>query len=224
MDTNDQDGRTTRWAGHREARRLELVDAAVAAIEDHGADVTTEQMAARAGVSRPGLYRHFEGKEDLQAAIAARSVERLIEDLEPVWRPSGRPYEMLERALRSHVDWLAAHPHVYRYLRRASLPSGGEVATANVRSTVSSHVAAMLVDGSLGAEIPPGMAHPLAFGLVGMVDAAAGHWLEEPHGLTVDRLVDQLTTACWAVIRATVGPLAEGVGDGVGAGLAAADS
>jgi AcrR family transcriptional regulator len=216
-DTASGDGRATRWAGHREARRLELVDAAVAAITEHGPDVTTEQIAASAGVSRPGLYRHFDGKDDLQAAIAARSVERLVEDLEPVWRPSGRPTEMLERALRAHLSWLTGHGNVYRYLKRASLPSGGEVAAANVRSTVSAHVAGMLVDGSLGAQVEPAVAHPLAFGLVGMVDAAAGHWLEEPHGASEESLGAHLTTACWAVIRATIGPLDEPPGDPDGA-------
>src|SRR3954453_16491291 len=85
------DGRAARWAGHREARRLELVDAAVAAIGEHGPEVTTEQIAARAGGAPPGLYRPFEGRDDLQSAIAARSVQRLVHELEPVWRPSGRP-------------------------------------------------------------------------------------------------------------------------------------
>ena len=145
--TDEQvDGRTKRWAGHREARRLELVDAAVAAIAEHGPEVTTEQIAARAGVSRPGLYRHFEGRDDLQGAIAARSVERLVADLEPVWRPSGRPFAMLSAALRSHLNWLAANANVYRYLKRTSEP-----ATANVRVTVSAHVACLrdcgLVEG-----------------------------------------------------------------------------
>jgi hypothetical protein len=70
---------------------------------------------------------------------------------------------------------------------------------------VSLHVARMLVDGSLGAEIPPATAHPLAYGLVGMVDAAAAHWLDEPHGADVEALGAQLTEACWAVIRVTVG-------------------
>jgi AcrR family transcriptional regulator len=201
------DGRTRRWAGHREARRLELVDAAVLAIEDHGPEVTTEQIAARAGVSRPGLYRHFDGKDDLQGAIAARSVERLVTELEPVWRPSGRPREMLERAIAAHLRWLVAHENVYHYLKRNSLPSSDsvEAASTNVRGVVSLHVARMLVDGSLGAEIPAATAHPLAYGLVGMVDAAAAHWLDEPHDAAVETLGAQLTEACWAVIRVTVG-------------------
>ena len=213
------DGRTRRWAGHREARRLELVDAAVLAIEEHGPEVTTEQIAAQAGVSRPGLYRHFDGKDDLQAAIAARSVERLVHELEPVWRPSGRPHEMLERAIAAHLRWLAAHENVYHYLKRNSLPTSDSVETAstNVRGVVSAHVAQMLVDGSLGAEIPAPTAHPLAYGLVGMVDAAAAHWLDEPHGADVEALGAQLTESCWAVIRATVGTRVMDALGGVGA-------
>jgi AcrR family transcriptional regulator len=212
------DGRTRRWAGHREARRLELVDAAVLAIEEHGPEVTTEQIAARAGVSRPGLYRHFDGKDDLQGAIAARSVERLVTELEPVWRPSGRPREMLERAIAAHLRWLAAHENVYHYLKRHSLPSDSvEAASTNVRGVVSLHVAQMLVDGSLGAEIAAATAHPLAYGLVGMVDAAAAHWLDEPHGADVETLGAQLTEACWAVIRVTVGTRVMNALDRVGA-------
>ena len=49
------------------------------------------------------------------------------------------------------------------------------------------------------------MAHPLAFGLVGMVNWASSHWLDEPHGASLDQLVSQLTESCWAVIRASVG-------------------
>ena len=132
-ETPTTDGRARRWAGHREARRLELVDAACSAIAEHGPEVTTEQIAARAGVSRPGLYRHFEGRDDLQSAIAARSVERLVAELEPVWRPSGRPFDMLAKALRAHLRWLGANGNVYRYLKRTSFGTGGESATTNVR-------------------------------------------------------------------------------------------
>ncbi|MDL5157590.1 TetR/AcrR family transcriptional regulator [Actinomycetospora termitidis] len=195
------------------------MDAAVVAIEEHGPDVTTEQIAGQAGVSRPGLYRHFDGKDDLQAAIAARSVERLVTELEPVWRPSGRPREMLERAIAAHLRWLAEHANVYLYLKRNSLPTGGdsvESASTNVRSVVSAHVTQMLVDGSLGAEIPPATAHPLAWGLIGMVDAAAAHWLDEPHGFTVEQLGAQLTEACWAVIGVTIGSRAVEALDTVG--------
>lgn len=203
--TEVTDGRTLRWAGHREARRLELVDAAVAAILEHGPEVTTEQIAASAGVSRPGLYRHFEGKDDLQGAIAARSVERLVEGLEPVWRPTGEPEEMLRAALRAHLDWMAAHGNVYRYLRRTPIDTSGTSAATNVRTTVAHHVADMFVDGTLGREVAASIAHPLAFSLVGMVDSAAGHWLDEPHGVTVDELAVRLTESCWAVITTTLG-------------------
>jgi AcrR family transcriptional regulator len=51
----DTDGRKGRWAGHREQRRAELTAAAIEAIRELGPDVAMDQIAARAGVSKPVL-------------------------------------------------------------------------------------------------------------------------------------------------------------------------
>lgn len=46
------DGRATRWEEHRDQRRATLIEAAVAAIDEHGADASIAQIAATAGVSK----------------------------------------------------------------------------------------------------------------------------------------------------------------------------
>ena len=43
---------TGRWAGQRERRRAEFIDAALVVIEQHGPQTSTEQIAAHVGVSR----------------------------------------------------------------------------------------------------------------------------------------------------------------------------
>jgi len=43
----DDDGRSTRWSAHREARRAELVEAAVAAIDHLGPLAGVEDIAPR---------------------------------------------------------------------------------------------------------------------------------------------------------------------------------
>src|SRR3954453_22878646 len=63
------DGRNTRWDSHREARRAELVEAAVAAIDEHGPSASIADIAASAGVSKPVLYRYFSDKDDLYRAV-----------------------------------------------------------------------------------------------------------------------------------------------------------
>jgi AcrR family transcriptional regulator len=49
-------GRPPRTAEERAAQRTRLVDAAMAAIRTHGPDVSVDEIAAAAGVSKPVLY------------------------------------------------------------------------------------------------------------------------------------------------------------------------
>ena len=46
------DGRSARWARHREQRRAELLDVARHLIHERGPDVTMEDIAAASGTSK----------------------------------------------------------------------------------------------------------------------------------------------------------------------------
>src|SRR4051794_33165012 len=71
------DGRATRWAGHRERRRIEFVDAALRVIEQEGPDAPVSSITAELGVGRPALYRQFEDRADLDRAVADRAADLL---------------------------------------------------------------------------------------------------------------------------------------------------
>ena len=73
----DPDGRATpAGTSHRETRRAELVEAAVAAIDEHGPSASIAEIAASAGVSKPVLYRYFADKDDLYRAVGALGCQR----------------------------------------------------------------------------------------------------------------------------------------------------
>src|SRR6478735_7754235 len=78
------DGRSSRWDDHRETRRAELVEAAVAAIDEHGPGANIAQIAASAGVSKPVLYRYFSDKDDLYRAVGAWGAQQVLDGLLPV--------------------------------------------------------------------------------------------------------------------------------------------
>src|SRR6187551_927331 len=77
------DGRNTRWDGQRETRRAELVEAAVAAIDEHGPSASIAQIAESAGVSKPVLYRYFSDKDDLYRAVGHWGAEQVMQALVP---------------------------------------------------------------------------------------------------------------------------------------------
>ena len=74
--------------------------------------MTLREVGARAGVSRTAPYRHFAGKEDLLAAVAARSLRR-----RHAARTRRRPLtaaDALRADLLHFVQHAIAHPQLFR--------------------------------------------------------------------------------------------------------------
>jgi AcrR family transcriptional regulator len=197
------DGRATRWAGQHARRRAEFVDAALTAIAEHGPDVSTEQIAEKAGVARTRLYKHFDDASDLQRSISARVAEMITVQLEPVWNPQGSPRQMVTTAVDTHLRWLTEHTHLYRYLTRHSLAcgTGGPASFADIRTAIGVHLTRQFSGylAAFGLETTP--AETIAFGIVGYVESATNRWLDGPRSLPREQLVDQLTDAIWALLE-----------------------
>ncbi|SFS66327.1 transcriptional regulator, TetR family [Saccharopolyspora flava] len=195
------DGRSARWAGYREKRRKELVDAALSAIAKHGPEVSVELMAEEAGVARPRLYKYFNDTADLGSAIAERVAEMVTEELAPMFNPRGTPAEMIRAAIGAHTNWLAEHGNLYRYLSMNSATgTSGQNVVADVKTVIARQVTGLFEFflKQFGIEVP--VVQPLAFGIVGLVESGANSWLEEPGGLTLDELTDWLCDWTWHLL------------------------
>ncbi|ROR91889.1 TetR family transcriptional regulator [Nocardioides aurantiacus] len=201
VDGRVTDGRAARWSGQQQRRRAEFVDAALVAIKEHGADVSTEQIAAEAGVARTRLYRHFSGANALNAAIAERAETMILEALAPVWDVSASPRDIIRTAVTTHLGWLTENQQLYLYLVRHSVatPAGDNV--VNDVKRLISHLLIRLLDEYVEAVgLDARVTQPLAFGLVGFVDAAAARWVGDPGGLETDEMVDLLAGWIWSVL------------------------
>ena len=61
-------------------RREQLLDVGRGLFAERGYDGTAvEEIASRAGVSKPVVYEHFGGKEGLYAVVVDREVQRLLD-------------------------------------------------------------------------------------------------------------------------------------------------
>ncbi len=196
------DGRATRWAGQQERRRAEFVDAALAAIAEHGPDVSTEQIAERAGVARTRLYRHFSDAADLQRAIASRAAELVTAELDPLWHPQGSPREMITAAIETHLRWLTENAQLHRYLVRTL--RGAPSPSLDVRGAIARHLSRLFTGylAAFGLDTAP--ADTIAFGLVGYVESATTRWLDHPGALSLAQLTGQLTGTIWAMLDYTL--------------------
>ncbi|MFI1471343.1 TetR/AcrR family transcriptional regulator [Streptomyces wuyuanensis] len=89
-----------------DARRSQLLDVAAALFAARPYDeVTMEEVAERAGVSRALLYRHFPGKRDLFAALYERVAEQLL--AESRVDPADSLVEQLTEGLDAHIVYFA---------------------------------------------------------------------------------------------------------------------
>ena len=189
------DGRSARWAQHREQRRAELLDVARHLIHERGPDVTMEDIAAASGTSKSIVYRYFEDKSHLQRDLG-RSIlqamhDKLLEEMRVLEQRMGRepePEERIHAMIRAYVGTAQRSPGVYRFVTR---PSDG---LNHFLDSVTRIVTTFLPAGTPSPQI-------WATGAVGFVERAVDTWmtdLEAADGasttLTSDQLVTRLVT------------------------------
>ncbi|WP_016889446.1 TetR/AcrR family transcriptional regulator [Mycobacteroides abscessus] len=199
-----------RWSGQRERRRAEFVDAALAAIAEHGPQTSTEQIAVHLGVTRTKLYRHFTDAADLQRAVAQRASDMLIADLAPLWEPDGSMAQIIEAGVGAHARFLVGHRNLYRYLAHCSMAenSDGPDAITDIKLAVGTHLGQVfaLYLGAFGAGVESDI---LAMGIVGMVETATSHWLDNPGTTSQERLIADQVRWIWLLLDDTL--RAEGI-------------
>lgn len=170
----DGDGRSTRWVDHREARRAELVAAAVAAIDEHGSAASIAQIAASAGVSKPVLYRYFADKDDLYRAVGQWSAEQVLDRLVPVLTAQGPLRDRVYAGCEAYLEVVGEHPQVFLLLvehRSADDP------LADGKDQIATTFAKLMGDTLRRLGVDAGGAEPWAHGLIGMGLSVGEWWL-----------------------------------------------
>jgi len=99
------------------SRREELLQAAIALFAERGyQDVGIEDIAAAAGLTATGIYRHFATKHEVLLAAMIRGAEWLRLDLNRAIARSGDPEESLRALVTSYVGLVMDHPDLISVL------------------------------------------------------------------------------------------------------------
>ena len=103
----------------KEARRKQIVDAAEEVYADTGWDeLTIDQVARRARLSRALVYVYFKDKFDLHCAICERSLLLLGDRFEQAAARHKRGRDQVEALGRSYVGFSQEMPHYFQALAR----------------------------------------------------------------------------------------------------------
>jgi AcrR family transcriptional regulator len=177
-------------------RRAQLLDVGRALFAERGYEGTSvEEIASRAGVSKPVVYEHFGGKEGLYAVVVDREVQRLIASFTSALSAQS-PELLLQQATLALLTYVEDEADGFRILVRESpLPSttGG---FATIISDVAQQVQHILDREFRARGFETQLAPLYSQALVGMV-ALTGQWWLDQHSPARDEVAAHLVNLAW---------------------------
>jgi AcrR family transcriptional regulator len=159
-----------------EERREQLLDVGRSLFAEKGYGATSiEEVAARAGVSKPVVYEHFGGKEGLYAVVVDREIESLLASVQGALISGGTSREIIERAALALLDYVENSTDGFRILVRDSPAGQATGSFASLMSDIASQVEHILAAEFKSHKLDPKAAPMYAQMLVGMI-ALTGQW------------------------------------------------
>ena len=184
----------TRMTGKE--RREQLLDIGRVLFAERGFDATSvEEIASKAGVSKPVVYEHFGGKEGLYAVVVDREVRRLLEMVTGALT-AGHPRELLEQAALALLDYIDSNADGFRILVRDSPVASSTGTFASMISDIASQVEHLLSREFEQRGFDATYAPMYSQMLVGMV-ALTGQWWLDVRSPAKEEVAAQLVNLSW---------------------------
>jgi AcrR family transcriptional regulator len=169
---------TTRVRMTGKERREQLIDVGRRLFAERGFEGTSvEEIAAKAGVSKPVVYEHFGGKEGLYAVVVDREMQQLL-DMVTSALTGGHPRELLEQAAFALLDYIEQSTDGFRILVRDSPVAQSTGSFASLISDIATQVEHILVAEFKHRGFEAKHAPLYAQMLVGMVALTGQWWLD----------------------------------------------
>ncbi|CAL9531465.1 hypothetical protein SUDANB121_04064 [Nocardiopsis dassonvillei] len=161
-----------------EERRRQLLEIGRELFAERGFDATSvEEIAARAGVSKPVVYEHFGGKEGIYAVVVDQEMRTLVGMVsEALTADSAR--NKIEKAALALLRYVEENTVGFRVLTRDSHVASGTGSFAGLINDIASQVEYIMVDEFAERGYDPALAPMYAQALVGMWALTGQWWLE----------------------------------------------
>lgn len=183
-------------------RRAQLLALGLAMFSERPYEqVSVDDIAREAGVSKGLLYHYFPTKRELYIAALKLAASQLVE--ETVTDAQEAPELRVQKGLEAYLDFVQRHQPAYVALMRGGLGADPQVVEI-LEDTRSIFVDRILVN------LPPEAIVPLMRtalrGWIGFVEATALDWASQQH-LDAAELVSLLSGVLFDVVARATGPM-----------------
>jgi len=180
-----------------EERREQLIELAIDLFgRSSFDDVSIDDVAGRAGISKGLMYHYFRSKRDLYVAAVQRAADQLLDALEP---PADLPTQVrLVQGFDAYLDYVEQSPQAYVSLVRGGVGVDAEV--AEIIEQARTRIAGIILDG-LGFGQPTVLQRLAVRGWLAASEQTCLTWLAE-RPFSRERLVSFLMAALLAIVSA----------------------
>jgi AcrR family transcriptional regulator len=181
-------------------RRRQLLDVALevfAGGDFHRTSMT--EVAEAAGVTKPVLYQHFRSKRDLYLELLRDVGGRLHGAVAEAIEAADSPREQVGRGFLAYVTFVAEHRSAFLFLFGGD--ARREVEFAEVAGVVDAHLAAFVAELMNVEGLDEDRRLLLGYGIVGLAQSSARHWIAEDCPGDPAVLAQQLADLVWAGLR-----------------------
>jgi AcrR family transcriptional regulator len=160
-------------------RREQLLDVARGAFAEKGFDaVSVEEIAQRAGVTKPVVYEHFGGKEGIYAVIVDREVNALLGALSQALLVKGARGR-IEAAADEVLGYIEERPDGFRMLLRdTSQMEGARTTWGTMMGDLADQIDVQLADELDERGFDRQIAPLYSRAVIGMIANVGQWWLE----------------------------------------------
>ncbi|MEN9923463.1 MAG: hypothetical protein RIS09_977 [Actinomycetota bacterium] len=182
----------------RTERRAMLIDAARDVFVAYGYhQASMDEIAERAGVSKPVLYQHFaDGKRSLYIALVEMTGQELLDRLQLALASTTDNRQRVSATITAYFDFIEDADAAYRLVFESDLSNDPEV---REKIEFFEDECAVLVsqviaeDTGVGAE----EAMMLAMGLTGLAETAARRWIREGSRVPKRSAINLVSRLAW---------------------------
>lgn len=156
-------------------RRAQLLALGRRIFNEHAYDeVSIDDIAAAAKISKGLLYHYFPNKKQFYVEVVRAAADELLESTAPV--ASHTPEQRLAHGLDAYLGFVDRNARAYVTLMRSGVGTDSEVA-AVVEGTRKALVRRILADG-LGLGKPRPLVRLALRGWIGLVEAVSLDWID----------------------------------------------
>ena len=204
MSAGQYDTSTSRPRGGRmprRERRAQLLESALEVFVAQGYHAAAmDDIAERAGVSKPVLYQHFPGKLDLYLALLDASCDQIIANCRAALESTADNKQRVAATMDVFYAYVAGDTGAFRLVFESDLTN--EDAVREQVERVTHECAAMIADvihDDTG--LPDDASRLLAVSLVGMAQVSARYWLADPGHISKSDAAALVAGLAWRGIR-----------------------